>query len=244
MVADTVEVITCRGNGAEAIRWASGGDGAYSLRPATAADAPPAQGTRVVLHLKKDAAQFAERGELRKVLKRYSSFIPFPVMLDGERVNAVDALWTRPPASVAEAEHAEFYRRVKSPLDLPRSPGDLAAVALSSHYKAAALIGHRLCRPIDSAGSYRRTRAARRPSRCTSEPTRLSRCRRCSTSLIACRHAPNNAPRFASVHPWSLLPNPPPDAAAQTRHKGCAVTADSRAIKSAVKSTSPLRRRS
>lgn len=35
----------------------------------------------------------ARKSQVERVLKRYSNFVSFPVLLDGDRVNTVQALW-------------------------------------------------------------------------------------------------------------------------------------------------------
>jgi TNF receptor-associated protein 1 len=44
------------------------------------------------------------------ILKKYSNFVSFPIMLNGSRANTVKALWTMRPSEVPAAEHAEFFR--------------------------------------------------------------------------------------------------------------------------------------
>jgi molecular chaperone HtpG len=44
------------------------------------------------------------------LLRKYSNFVPFPILLNGERVNTIEALWTKPKSEVSEEEYREFYR--------------------------------------------------------------------------------------------------------------------------------------
>ena len=103
-VADRVEVLTRRAGLAatEAVRWESAGDGEFSVEAAEW----PERGTRVTLHLREDAREFAEDLRLRTLIRKYSDHIAFPVLMrkpaskDGEQpgeeaVNAARALWTR-----------------------------------------------------------------------------------------------------------------------------------------------------
>ena len=108
IVADRVEVYSRRA-GAEAaagVRWESAADGTFSVETVELA----ARGTRVVLHLKADAREFADRLRLRALVRRYSDHIAFPVhmpkegaTLDTEVVNQAQALWTRPRADIRDA---------------------------------------------------------------------------------------------------------------------------------------------
>src|SRR3954470_20359812 len=55
MVADRVDVVSRRAGSDEAVIWSSDGQGSYTIAPIDTAEAP-ARGTRVLLHLKEDAA--------------------------------------------------------------------------------------------------------------------------------------------------------------------------------------------
>ncbi|GDY12503.1 chaperone protein HtpG [Planctomycetota bacterium] len=133
MVADQV-VVESRAAGASAeqgVRWASSGDGTYTTEPVTLAR----RGTTITLHLKEDAKDFAEPWRLRTLIKKYSDYLPYPVMLpkedpakkDGEKIaseekeqaNAGQALWTRPKDQITDEQYAEFYRTVSHQWDEP-----------------------------------------------------------------------------------------------------------------------------
>ena len=60
-------------------QWTSENAGGYEIEPA--ADVP--RGTQITLHLKEDAVQFAKEDELKRIVQRYSSFIQFPIELNG-----------------------------------------------------------------------------------------------------------------------------------------------------------------
>ncbi len=117
MVADRVEVHSRRAGApaAEAVLWSSAGDGSFTLETV----ARDAHGTTVTLHLKEDAAEFADAFRLRALIRRYSDHVAFPVLLrpDGgkggyDRVNQAQALWTRPRQELTDDDYREFYRHV------------------------------------------------------------------------------------------------------------------------------------
>jgi molecular chaperone HtpG len=135
MVADSVTLVTRRAGADVGVHWASEGEGTYTI--ADAPDAP--QGTAVTVHLKPaDAAEempdYTEPATIRRIVKRYSDFITWPIRLlprreknaeDGEEAAAEDAtpaepetlnrmkaLWARSPGDVDATEYAEFYRHV------------------------------------------------------------------------------------------------------------------------------------
>ena len=71
MVADRVEVTSRRAGTALAHCWASDGLGTYEIAPVALEEAP-AQGTRVVLHLKDDATDYTERHHVERVIRAQS----------------------------------------------------------------------------------------------------------------------------------------------------------------------------
>ena len=87
-------------------QWISEGTGGYEITPA--AEVP--RGTKIVLELKDDAKEFATAETVERIIKRYSSFVPFPIELNGQRVNTVQALWARSKSEIKDTEYNEFYQ--------------------------------------------------------------------------------------------------------------------------------------
>lgn len=96
-------------------RWTSEGMGGYEIEPA--ADVP--RGTKIVLELKDDAKEFAAQHRLESIIKRYSSFVPFPIELAGTRLNTVQAIWARNKSEIKEEEYNEFYKFIGHDQDTP-----------------------------------------------------------------------------------------------------------------------------
>jgi molecular chaperone HtpG len=95
--------------------WESDGVGTWTIAPA--AEAP--RGTRITLHLREDAEEFARAPRVREVIRRFSSFVPFPILVDGEKVNTVQALWTRSKSEVKDEEYTEFFKFIANASDEP-----------------------------------------------------------------------------------------------------------------------------
>ncbi len=87
-------------------KWTSEGANGYDIEPA--ADLP--RGTRIVLELKEDAKDFAQASTIENIIKRYSNFVQYPIDLNGNRLNTIQAIWTRTPSEVKEEEYEEFYK--------------------------------------------------------------------------------------------------------------------------------------
>ncbi|EER05054.1 heat-shock protein, putative [Perkinsus marinus ATCC 50983] len=113
VVADKVEVFSRSADAAEDGEghvWESDGQGSFTIKPVKGLP----RGTKIVLHLKEDAADFCKPETVKKAASKFSNFVDFPIrMAEGEKgdkvkINKNDALWMRTSAS--EEEHTEFYR--------------------------------------------------------------------------------------------------------------------------------------
>jgi len=115
MVADNVTLLTRKAGTDHGTRWASGGEGTYTIEAAD--DAPV--GTSVTVHLRpkdeEDALfDYTDDWKIREIVKRYSDFIAFPIRLgsSGDVLNSQKALWARPRSDVKDEEYKEFYRHI------------------------------------------------------------------------------------------------------------------------------------
>jgi TNF receptor-associated protein 1 len=97
--------------------WASDGTGSYTIT-----EAPnERRGARVVIELRDDCSDFASDWKIRDVLVRHSSFVSFPIYLNGDRSNTVEALWLRAKKNdISDEQYTEFYRFQGHAYDTPR----------------------------------------------------------------------------------------------------------------------------
>lgn len=116
MVAEEVKVYShsWRGEG-EHLVWSSSGVGTYTLEEAPDQD----RGCRIVIRLKEDARDFARPGTIRSVLGKYSNFVGFPITLNGERVNTVEAIWLKNKDEITEEQYEAFYKFTAKAFDKP-----------------------------------------------------------------------------------------------------------------------------
>lgn len=130
IVADRVEVFTRRAGtpAEEGVHWESKGDGEFTIEQTNREN----RGTQIVLHLKKEAKEFANGWKLRSLVKKYSDHISFPVEMrkeaDGEdkeksdefeTVNDATALWTLPRTEIKDEEYKEFYKHIAHDFEDP-----------------------------------------------------------------------------------------------------------------------------
>ena len=108
MVADKVTILTRSFRaGDKAVEWSSDGLGTYSVAEL---DEDTPRGTTITVHLKEDAKEFAEKDRITSIIKKHSNFISFPILVQGEKANTVQALWRENKFSVTPEQYTEFYK--------------------------------------------------------------------------------------------------------------------------------------
>jgi len=138
MAADRVELVTRRAGEETGTRWESEGAGEYTVSDAE----PEHRGTTITLHLKPADEEagiddFTDEFVLKRVIKRYSDFVTYPIVLKTEHeeverdengvpkdpevkkrvveestVNSRVPVWTKPESEVTDEEYAEFYKHI------------------------------------------------------------------------------------------------------------------------------------
>jgi molecular chaperone HtpG len=117
MVADSVKVYTRTWQlEGESLCWSSQGDGAYEIEQVEG----ERRGTRIVFTLKDEYKDFAKKDKLEGIIKRYSSFVQFPIKVDGDELQTVQALWLKSKNDITEDEYKAFYKFQANAFDEPR----------------------------------------------------------------------------------------------------------------------------
>jgi TNF receptor-associated protein 1 len=116
MAAKKVVVQTRSWDGSEGCEWESDGGGTYSIKPCEGLH----RGTKVIIELKDDAQQYATKFAIERIIKQYSSFVSFPILVEGEKINTVQAIWTRSKNEITEEEYTEFYKFIGNAIDDPQ----------------------------------------------------------------------------------------------------------------------------
>ncbi len=108
MAGNRVLVQSRSWDGGEGHEWASDGSGSFTI-----SEMPGLRrGTRVIVELKEDAHDYALKWKVESIIKQYSAFVSFPIKLEGETVNTVQALWTRNKNEISDQEYTDFYKFV------------------------------------------------------------------------------------------------------------------------------------
>ena len=133
MVADKVTVQTKKAGTDKGYIWESAGAGSFTLKE----DDSLPLGTSVILHLKKESAEYLEPIRIRHLIRQYSDHISWPIILkEGakeETINSASALWTRNKADITLEQYKDFYQSVSHAFDDPW---------LTLHYKAEGIIDY------------------------------------------------------------------------------------------------------
>jgi TNF receptor-associated protein 1 len=117
MVADTVEVYSRSAKeGSKGYLWRSDGGGTYDLAEAEGVS----RGTKIILNMREDCKEFSSEKVLKDVLTKHSNFVNFKILLNGQRMNTVQAIWTLPKNEVTEEQHNEFYKFISHSYDKPK----------------------------------------------------------------------------------------------------------------------------
>lgn len=90
----------------EGHQWVSDGTGSFTITEVEGLR----RGTKIIVELKDEAKEYAEKWKVESIIKQYSAFVAFPIKLEGETVNTVQALWTKGRNEIEESEYTEFYK--------------------------------------------------------------------------------------------------------------------------------------
>jgi len=95
--------------------WVSDGTGGYIISEALSLP----RGTKIVIKLKEDAKEFAREESVKRIIRQYSSFVPYPIMVNGQKINIVQALWAKNKNEISEEEYTEFYKYIATAYEEP-----------------------------------------------------------------------------------------------------------------------------
>lgn len=123
MVAKKVEINTLSyKEGAEAVKWSCNGDTDYTMDISDKAT----RGTSITIHLDDDSKEYMSKYAVSAVLRKYCSFLPYPIYVDQvdevkeeaednvapEAINDTEPLWLKNSSDITDEEYKAFYHKV------------------------------------------------------------------------------------------------------------------------------------
>lgn len=116
MVADKVQVFSRSWKeDSESLRWESDGKTGYEIE--TVDELP--RGVKIVLYLNETSKEFADDFRIKGLIQRYSNFVGFPILINGKRVNEIEALWLKNKSEITDEEYKAFYQFACKGFDEP-----------------------------------------------------------------------------------------------------------------------------
>lgn len=108
MVADKIVLETKSPYSDKGVRWTSTGEGSYEIEEIDRTE----RGTSITLYLKdeEDDKEFLNEYKIKGLVKKYSDYVKYPIMLNNERINSTKPIWKTPKDELKDEDYNEFYK--------------------------------------------------------------------------------------------------------------------------------------
>jgi molecular chaperone HtpG len=121
MVAERVEVISQSYNDeAATVYWSCDGSPEFELYEVEKKQ----RGTKIILHVNEESAEFLEAGKLRGILEKFCKFLPIPIYFNDvaaepskddeveKSINNTNPIWVKKPSELSKEDYENFYREL------------------------------------------------------------------------------------------------------------------------------------
>jgi molecular chaperone HtpG len=161
IVSDKIVINSKRaGSNEPAVRWESDGKEKFTVDESDRTE----RGSEIVLYLNKDHEDYADEWKIREVVKKYSDYISYPIVMtiqreekpkdkDGKEIkdaeavtkfeeqtlNSMKAIWQKDKKDIKDEDYSEFYKHISHDWEEPLERIHLSAEGLLS-YKALLFI--------------------------------------------------------------------------------------------------------
>lgn len=88
------------------VRWKSTGSEKFTIEEIER----PNRGTLIYFKLKDEHKEFANPDKVKEIIQKYSNFVDFPIYVNNEKVNTVEAIWHKRKDDLTEEEITSFYK--------------------------------------------------------------------------------------------------------------------------------------
>ncbi len=114
MVAQKVDVYT-KSESEAGLHWSCDGSENFTIENFD----KPERGTKIVATLKEEYKEFAQKMRLRSIVDKYSSYVDFPLYIEGEKVETRQAIWLKSKSDLTPEQYEEFYKFQTHAYDKP-----------------------------------------------------------------------------------------------------------------------------
>ncbi len=117
MVSDKVEIYSKSFKEESGVFWSCDGSPEFELYNVDYND----RGTKIVLHINEESAEFLEAGRIKGILERFCKFLPVAIYFseagekkEGEEksINNTDPIWVKKPSELSKEDYEKFYREL------------------------------------------------------------------------------------------------------------------------------------
>lgn len=111
MVSENVEIFTKSYKDIPAVHWESDGNATYSIEECDKAT----RGTKIVMHIAAEEKEFLDGNNIKNLVRKYCSFMPFNVYVDykgdgkDEPLNSTLPLYAKNPKDCTDEDYKKFY---------------------------------------------------------------------------------------------------------------------------------------
>ncbi len=111
MVSENVEIFTKSYKDTPAVHWESDGNATYSIEECDR----KSRGTKIVMHIAADEKEFLDENNIKNLVRKYCSFMPFNVYVDykgdgkDEPLNSTLPLYAKNPKDCTDEDYKKFY---------------------------------------------------------------------------------------------------------------------------------------
>ena len=88
------------------VRWKSLGAEKYSIEEIER----PNRGTLIYFKLKDEYKEFSDPEKVKEIIRKYSNFVDFPIYVNNEKVNTIEAIWHKKKDELTFDEAVSFYK--------------------------------------------------------------------------------------------------------------------------------------
>ncbi|MBY0480870.1 MAG: molecular chaperone HtpG [Chitinophagaceae bacterium] len=124
MVSDKVELYSKSHKDASGVYWSCDGSPEFELYEVDYSQ----RGTKIVLHINEESAEFLDASRIKSILNRFCKFLPIPIFFseveevkevkEGEEkkeeksINNTNPIWVRKPSELTKEDYENFYKEL------------------------------------------------------------------------------------------------------------------------------------